>query len=167
MSSYKYGKPEVKWLIAKEIGKGAECLDVGACDGEYFNLLGDLLTMDAVEVWEPNIERYDLTHKYRMVYHDDIRGLKYGDYDVIIFGDVIEHMTVDEARECIEYAKNHSSMVIVAVPYRFKQDAIYGNPYEVHIQDDLTEDLFMQRYEGFKCEIPYYNYGYFVWRKQV
>ena len=150
MSSYKYGKPEVKWLIAKEIEKGAECLDVGACDGEYFNLLGDLLTMDAVEVWEPNIERYDLTHKYRMVYHDDIRHLKYGDYDVIIFGDVIEHMSVEDAQKVIEYAKNHSTMVIVAVPYRFKQDAIYGNPYEVHIQDDLTEDLFMQRYEGFK-----------------
>ena len=130
MSSYKYGKPEVKWLIAKEIERGAECLDVGACDGEYFNLLGDLLTMDAVEVWEPNIERYDLTHKYRMVYHDDIRNLKYGDYDVIIFGDVIEHMSVEDAQKVIEYAKTKARMIVVAVPYRFKQDAIYGNPYD-------------------------------------
>ena len=167
MGSYDYGKIEIVNYVYQNFAPGSSCLDVGACDGEYFNLLGDLLTMDAVEVWEPNIERFDLKSKYRMIYHNDIRGLKYGDYDVIIFGDVIEHMTVDEARECIEYAKSHSSMVIVAVPYRFKQDAIYGNPYEVHIQDDLTEDLFMQRYEGFKCEIPYYNYGYFVWRKQV
>lgn len=165
MSSYKYGKPEVKWLIAREFQKGSECLDVGACDGEYFNLLNDILTMDAVEVWEPNVTRYELKKKYRMVYIDDIRGLKYGEYDLVIFGDVIEHMTVEEAREVIEYAKTKARMIIVAVPYNFKQDAIYGNPYEIHIQDDLTEDLFMERYKGFRCEIPYYNYGYFVWRK--
>lgn len=166
MSSYKYGKPEVKWYIVRAFPKGSECLDVGACDGEYFDLLGDYLTMDAVEIWEPNIEKHDLKSKYRMVYADDIRKLRYGDYDIVIFGDVIEHMTVEEAQAVIEYAKAHAKMVIVAVPYKFKQDAIYGNPYEVHIQDDLTEDLFMERYKGFTLEIPFYNYGYFVWKRK-
>lgn len=165
MSSYKFGKPEIKWYIVRHLPKGAECLDVGACDGEYANLLGEYLTMDAVEVWEPNIKDHKLKDKYRMVVCEDIRDFKYIHYDLVIFGDVIEHMTVEEAQAVIEYAKEHSDMIIVAVPYRFKQDALYGNPYERHIQDDLTEDLFMERYKGFICEIPYYNYGYFVWRK--
>ena len=72
MSSYKKGKPEIKWYIVTHLPKGAECLDVGACDGEYAELLGDHLIMDAVEVWEPNIRTHKLKKKYRMVINDDI-----------------------------------------------------------------------------------------------
>lgn len=165
MSSYKKGKPEVKWYVVTHLPKGAECLDVGACDGEYANLLGDYLTMDAVEVWEPNILGHHLKDKYRMVIADDIRNVEYIHYDLVIFGDIIEHLTVEDAQRVIEYAKQHSDMIIVAVPYQFKQDAMYGNPYERHIQDDLTEDIFMERYKGFTLQIPYANYGYFVWTK--
>ena len=166
MSSYKKGKPEVKWIIVKELPKGSDCLDVGACDGEYADLLGDYLTMDAVEVWEPNIRTFNLKSKYRMVIAGDIREVKYIHYDLVIFGDVIEHMSVEDAQRVIEYAKEHSDMIIVAVPYQFKQDAIYGNPYEKHIQDDLTEELFMERYKGFTLRIPYQNYGYYFWKKE-
>ena len=147
MSSYKKGKPEIKWYIVTHLPKGAECLDVGACDGEYAELLGDHLIMDAVEVWEPNIRTHNLN-------------------DLVIFGDILEHLPVKEAQEVIEYAKEHSDMIVAAVPYKFPQDEIYGNPYERHIQDDLTEDVFMERYKGFTLQVPYYNYGYFVWQRK-
>lgn len=167
MSSYQKGKPEIKWFIVSHLPKGAECLDVGACDGEYYNLLGDYLVMDAVEVWEPNVKQYHLMDKYRDVYVKNIKDVFYNHYDLVIFGDIIEHLTVEDAQKVIEYAKEHSDMVIVAVPYRFEQDALYGNPYERHIQDDLTEDIFMERYKGFTLQVPYFNYGYFVWEKKV
>lgn len=167
MSSYKKGKPEIKWYIVSHLPKGAECLDVGACDGEYYNLLGDYLVMDAVEVWEPNVKQYHLMDKYRDVYVKNIKDIFYNHYDLVIFGDIIEHLTVEDAQKVIEYAKEHSDMVIVAVPYRFEQDALYGNPYERHIQDDLTEDIFMERYKGFTLQVPYFNYGYFVWERKV
>lgn len=167
MSSYQKGKPEIKWFIVSHLPKGAECLDVGACDGEYYNLLGDYLVMDAVEVWEPNVKQYHLMDKYRDVYVKNIKDVFYNHYDLVIFGDIIEHLTVEDAQKVIEYAKEHSDMVIVAVPYRFEQDALYGNPYERHIQDDLTEDIFMERYKGFTLQVPYFNYGYFVWERKV
>ena len=165
MSSYKKGKPEVKWYVVTHLPKGAECLDVGACDGEYAELLGNYLTMDAVEVWMPNVIQYDLKHKYRMVITKDIREVTYLHYDLVIFGDIIEHLPVEDAQKVIEYAKEHADMIIVAVPYKFKQGALYGNPYEEHIQDDLTDDVFMERYKGFTLQIPYENYGYYVWHK--
>ena len=162
MSSYQQGKTEVKWLIARLAKKGARGLDVGACDGAYWNLLHDLIDLDAVEIYEPNIENNDLVHKYGVVYNMDIKDLHYDHYDVVIFGDVIEHMTVEDAQATLAYAQEHADLVIVAVPYQYHQDAIYGNPWERHIQDDLTHDLFMQRYPGFKLQFGYPNYVYYI-----
>ena len=165
MSSYRQGKPEVKFWLAQHLSNGAEVLDVGACDGVWFNILSEWYTMDAVEVWEPNIDKYKLEKKYRFVINCPVQNYYYGHYDLVLFGDVIEHMTVEDAQKVLAYAREHSDMVIVAVPFLFKQDAIYGNPYERHIQDDLTNQLFLERYPNFEPIILYPKYGYYVWRK--
>jgi hypothetical protein len=34
----------------------------------------------------------------------------------------------------------------VGVPFLWPQDDYDGNPYEVHIQDDLTREIFAARY---------------------
>lgn len=164
MSSYSIGKKGVREWILENVMKGATCLDVGACDGVYSRLLGDWLTMDAVEAYEPNVMRNDLEKKYRKVFVEDIRGFKYRHYKVVIFGDVLEHMSVKEAQGCLEFAKKHSDVIIAAVPYKFKQGAIYGNPYEFHVQDDLTDELFMERYHGFDRMFIFPQYGYYLWR---
>jgi hypothetical protein len=121
--------------------------------------------MDAVEVWEPNVEKYHLIDKYRAVICSPIQDWKYEHYDLVLFGDVIEHMTVEDAQAVLAYAKEHSDMVIAAVPFLFKQAAIYGNPYERHIQDDLTHNIFMERYPDFQPIVLFPNYGYYVWQK--
>ena len=46
---------------------------------------------------------------------------------------------------------------------RVYEDDIYGNPCERHIQDDLTDELFNERYPGFKLEFAYPDYGYYFW----
>lgn len=166
MSSYLMGKEMIRDIIRRDLPKGSTALDVGACDGAYFELLHDHLIMDAVEVWAPNVEQYNLTGRYREVFVKNIKDVSYDYYDLVIFGDVIEHMTVEDAQSVLEYAKQHSREIIVAVPYQYKQGALYGNPFERHIQDDLTEDVFLERYKGFTVSIPYFNYGYFVWRKK-
>ena len=166
MSSYQLGKEMIKAIIKRDLPKGSTALDVGACDGAYFELLHDHLVIDAVEVWEPNVNQYNLKGRYRDVFIKDIRDFTYDHYDLVIFGDIIEHMSVEDAQKVLEYAKQHSEEIVVAVPYNYKQGAIYGNPYERHIQDDLTEEIFLERYKGFIVSVPYYNYGYFVWRRK-
>ena len=163
MASYEKGKKELKEFLNRSFPDGSTALDVGACDGEYWNLLHDHFIMDGVEVFLPNIERNKLTEKYRFVHPCDIYGFEYDWFDLVIFGDVIEHMEVDQAQAVLEYAKHHSKMVIVAVPFRYKQGAIYGNPYERHIQDDLTDAIFKERYDGFKMLFDFSNYAYYVW----
>lgn len=166
MASYKDGKKEIREMILQEFPRGASCLDVGACDGEYWNLLNDHLVMDAVEVFIPNIERNHLIEKYNIVHPVNIVGFEYDFYDVIIFGDIIEHLTVKDAQAVLEYAKSHSNMVIVAVPFLYKQGPIYGNPYEEHIQFDLTDEVFRERYSGFKLAFSFNNkYGYYIHKR--
>ena len=117
--------------------------------------------MDAVEIYEPNIVNHALEKKYNFVFHGDIADYKYEWYDLIIFGDVIEHMSVDKAQSVLDYAWHRCRDMIVAVPYLYTQPAIYGNPWEEHIQNDLTHIIFSQRYKGFEPLWMNVEYGYY------
>ena len=162
MSSIDAGKQEIVQFVRNNFPAGATCLDVGACDGKWARLLGDYLTMDAVEIFNGNISAHRLWEKYRHVYGNDIYGFEYEPYDLIIFGDVLEHLTVERAQAVLAYADTRCTDMIIGVPFLWYQDAIYGNPYEKHIQDDLTETVFRQRYPGYELLLkPVANYAYY------
>ena len=162
MASYDYGKIEIVNYIYQHFAPGSTCLDVGACDGKWARLLKHYLTMDAVEIWKPNIIECGLAARYRNVFNMDIADLEYKWYDLIIFGDVIEHMTVENAQKVIDYARGRCRDMIIGVPFQYPQSEIYGNPYERHIQDDLTAEIFDERYPGFEVLIqPLRNYAYY------
>lgn len=162
MSSYWYGKNEVSAWIRRYFRKNAQILDVGACDGIWRLLLPEYPNMDAVEAWAPNADRL---RGYRHVYRSDIRGLPYERYDLIIFGDVIEHLSVGDAQRVLDYARPRCRDMIVAVPFLFPQGEKDGNPYEIHVQDDLTPEIFAARYPGLevlwdtKRDYCYYHKG--------
>ena len=163
MGSIDSGKAEVIAWVKKNFPRGCSCLDVGPCDGKWFDLLGDYLKMDAVEIFEPNIEKHNLRNKYRTILCGDIADATYNWYDLIIFGDVIEHMTVEKAQKVLSYAKPRCLNMIIAVPYLYPQDEIDGNPWERHIQDDLTPEVFNRRYPGFEIiSRPTHGYAYYA-----
>lgn len=159
MSSYSYGKNEVCAWIRENFPANSTILDVGACDGIWKRLLPEYRNMDAVEVFGMNLPRL---HGYRRVFHKDIREHEYDCYDLIIFGDVIEHLSPKDARYVLDYAAPRCRDMIVSVPFLYVQGELYGNPYEVHIQDDLTPELFAERYPGFAvlCD-PGHDYCYY------
>ena len=161
MGSYAYGKTEVVEWIERNFPIGATCLDVGACDGKWAKLLNGYLTIDACEVFQPNITNHGLSRLYRQVFWKNISDLEYEWYDLVIFGDVIEHMTVGKAQRVIDYAREHCKDMVIAVPWLYSQGAEYGNPYEVHLQPDLTLEIFNQRYPGFTPIWINNEYAYF------
>lgn len=160
-SSYRYYKEEIRgYLLEKD--PNIEILDVGAGCGTYSLLLGDYFNnIDAVEVHKPNIEKYELEKKYRKVYNKDIREMEY-DYDLVIFGDILEHLEVEEAQKVLRYAINHSKEVLVAVPYLYKQGIVEDNVYEIHKQDDLTKEIMKERYPELRLLIGNEEYGYYI-----
>lgn len=162
MASYDYGKPEIIAWIKEHFEQGATCLDVGACDGKWADLLGGYMTIDAVEVFAPNITANNLQSKYRAVFNSNIIDIKYDHYDLVLFGDVIEHMTVEDAQTVLEYARGHSTDLIVGVPFLYVQGELYGNPWERHIQDDLTPQLVAERYPSLELILsPAHDYAYY------
>lgn len=128
-------------------------LDVGAGQGKYRALLGDYPNVDGVEVWPPYVEQYDLHSVYSTLYLADIRKLAHTLtneptwYDVVIMGDVLEHLPVSDAQQVLAHVREGiADDVIVVVPYTYHQDEEHGNPYQRHIQDDLTVELMHERY---------------------
>lgn len=146
MASYDIGKDVVTAWIRENFPDTASILDVGACDGKWRHLLPEYANMDAIDAWEPNC--IAIRDMYGNVYHKDVAELEYGKYDLIIFGDVIEHMDVETAQKVLAYASSHCKDMIVAVPFLYPQGSLYGNPWEIHKQPDLTAEIFAERYPG-------------------
>lgn len=165
MSSYDYGKYDVCEWIRDNIPKTASVLDVGACDGKWRRLLPEYSDMDAVEVYYENYCR--VQKSYREAFYKDIRDFRYDFYNLVIFGDVIEHLSVEQAQKVLEYAKHHAEYVLVSVPFLYKQGMSYGNPYEIHFQDDLTPELFIERYPDFEvlCRAAD-DYCYYIYHNE-
>ena len=162
MASLDLGKRKcVEWIV-RNFSKGSTALDVGACDGKWGKLLNTYLTMDAVEIFKNNIVKHKLWNVYGTVHEADIRTFEYDYYDLIIFGDVLEHMSVEDAQKVLEYAWPRCRNLIVAVPYQWVNQSHYGNPYEVHIQDDLTPKNVLERYPKLKPLFIYERYGYYT-----
>lgn len=143
MPSYDIGKDIVCGWVRRNFPRNSRILDVGACDGKWKKLLPEY-AMDAVEAWEPHCE--NIKSMYGQVFCKDIAKLKYDPYDLIIFGDVIEHMTISDAQKVLKYALGKCKDLIVAVPYLYPQGEVGGNPWEVHKQPDITAEIFAERY---------------------
>ena len=149
-------------------GKKIKVLDVGAGNGLYGSMLRDIAErIDAVEAHAPYIESFNLEKIYDNVYNVDICDFELPvKYDLIIFGDVLEHIEADRAIALLNRLKD-IEQIIIAVPYQYEQGALYGNPYEVHKQPDLTKNIFLQRYTDYSYMFGDNKYGYFAKDKQI
>ena len=169
-TSYPIYKDLVRNWILDNISLTSNILDVGAGCGTYSDLLrGYGYKMDAVEIWQPYIDKYELNKKYEVVYHKNILAIDFAvldKYDLFILGDVLEHLTVEEGQSLLLFLNQNKKKYIVAVPYQMEQGEYEGNKHETHLQPDLTPDVMNERYPY--LELLYGNnyYGYYINKKQ-
>jgi predicted RNA methylase len=128
-------------------------LDVGAGAGKYLNLirstLGDEPTVTALEVWEPYIEKFDLKKRYNHVIQEDVRNITNFNYDMVIFGDVLEHLTEQEAVNVWNTVSQQSLYGVISLPIiRYPQGAINDNPYEIHKKEDWNAYRVIKAFNG-------------------
>lgn len=161
--SYPYFKKEVTQYLKDNFPTTAKVLDVGAGCGTYYEYLKDYFKdIEAVEVFEPNIKNFNLEQKYKKVYNINILDFKYDYYDIIIFGDILEHLETAEAQQVLDYAFDRCKELIVAVPYLYPQGIEEDNIYEIHKQDDLTNEIMLERYPKLKLLYGDWAYGYYI-----
>lgn len=161
--SYPNFKKEVCQYLKTLNPTGASALDIGAGAGIYGELLSDHYFMYALEIFPPTYEYLKKSKHYRYVYLDDIRTFNFiNGFDLIIMGDVLEHLSIEDAKKVIEKCSKYCTYLMVAIPYNYKQGAINGNVAEIHLQDDLTKENFNERYPGFELIFGNDLYGYYL-----
>ena len=132
-------------------------LDVGCGDWKWSKYLFKKVSqLHGVEICKDYIDKYNLITKYDEIYHCDICDFKrFFLFDVVILGDVFEHLEHDRAIELIDTLKNYILTVFLTIPISkcVQNGKVYGNPYETHRYQWAHEELivlgFKQLHEGF------------------
>jgi hypothetical protein len=161
--SYEYFKKEFHDHLLHNFDESLNILDVGPGCGTYGKLLGlNFNNIDACEIFEPYIDEFKLHNIYRCVHNMDVLDIDLMDYDYVIFGDVIEHLSIDNAKMILEALDENLIYCMVAVPYCMEQGEVGGNIYETHLQDDLTHEIFLERYPMMRLLFKNDVYGLYV-----
>ncbi len=80
----------------------------------------------------------------------DAREVDLPDCDVVVLGDVAEHMTREEALDLwarAAAAARHAVYLSIPVVH-YPQGSIEGNPHEHHVVDDWDHDAVLAAFEG-------------------
>jgi hypothetical protein len=175
-TSTQTGKVESIDYILKNIPKDATILDVGFGAGTYGSLLrtAGYEHIDGVDIYEEHIFGMGLDLIYDNIYIIDIMAFEFDHYDLVILGDVLEHLTLEAAKELVnKYTSEKVNNLLVSVPFMLQQEQIGDNPHEVHLQPDITEEYMAEHfpmldllYVGEFVEDPKYEIGVYVWRKE-
>lgn len=133
------GKEDIKFLFSRL--KHDRILDIGCGSGTYAKMFPDVAYKAGVEVWQPYVEKYELNNLYDELFVEDARTWQPTEqYDLAFAGDVLEHMTTEEARALLDKLRKCATSVIVSIPIgHYPQDEFEGNPYEKHVKDDWTD----------------------------
>jgi len=125
-----------------------EIWDTGKYDGSWQR------TIDAVEIFPGYIKDY---HKYfynEIFVTDALEFMKSTDrqYDLINFGDVIEHLDKANGEELIRTALTRCKYVLINIPIGkyWQQNGTEENPYEAHKSVWYNNDFTKYRYYKIK-----------------
>jgi len=148
-------------------GKVKRVLDVGVGCGTYSDL-GRRPGAEwiGVEAWGPYVKEYKLEDKYDKVIVSDARFLDYsllGKFDVCFLGDVLEHMTKDEACFVVERISQISRHIFISIPVvHYPQDAVEGNPFQVHIKEDWSNQEVLDTFPHICAGVNIAGFGIYL-----
>lgn len=118
-------------------------IDVGAGEGTYAKLMRASHPghWTAVEVWPPYVDEFALTDLYDEVLVGDVRTMTAFDVDLVIAGDVLEHMTKVQARQVLQRARAARNLIVSVPVMHLDQGPVNGNPFEIHVEHWTAADM--------------------------
>lgn len=143
------GKYEAVKMLQDTKKDFARVLDIGAGSGTWTRYLKAAhpflpwvtkAKFGAVEIFRPYAERYSYETLYDWSYFVDIRKeLFYS--DLFIFGDVLEHMEMEEAYDVVRN-RCHFQYALISLPIgEYPQEGTEENPHEAHVATWHVRDI--------------------------
>lgn len=128
-------------------------LDIGPGEGIYGKIVRkfspETEKLVGVEIWGPYVEQFKIRDFYDEVWICDARIYPDYKYDLVIFGDVLEHMSKEDAVALWKKVSKQAKYAIISVPIiHFHQDAVNNNPYEIHVKEDWTTKEVLETFPG-------------------
>ena len=135
---------------------GSFVIDFGAGEGKWGKLLKTKVAhISGVEVWAAYISKYNLRRHYDEIYNVDLRSIDFSNehglilenkYDTAILGDVLEHMSKDDATKFLNDLKSKVSTIYLTIPITIciQDGNVLGNPFETHCYQWSDKEI---RYE--------------------
>lgn len=147
--------PENKIWIMKKIKEIAPktVLDVGAGEATYWEFITSFvdknISIDAIEVWEPYVEYFKLKEKYDQVFIVDAREFNDYKYDLVIFGDILEHMSEEDALKLWDKCSKQAKYAVISIPIvHMPQGAYNDNPYEIHVEENWDSEKVLNKFHS-------------------
>jgi len=127
-------------------------LDVGCGRGMWAGCLrrtNDSATWHAIEVHKPYLEQFKAIHDrlYDEIFNVNVLSFDWKQYDMIIFGDILEHLSLEDCQKVLQKAKEHGKYIIMSIPLNAgPHPAEHGNPHQEHKQDNITHEFVIKEY---------------------
>lgn len=155
-----YSTPEGRpWMLQRLAQVNPDSmLDIGCGSGTYSHLIHNHYPHAAligIEVWEPYVQRFNLNDLYDELIVGDVREVDpLPNADVVILGDVLEHMTTDDAVKVWDRARMAArKAVYLSIPIvHYPQGECEGNPHEAHVVDDYTHQRILDTFPGITAQ---------------
>ena len=151
-------------------------IDVGAGAGLYEDYMRrwgfrSSINLAGIEVWPEYIKEFNLEERYDEIICEEAQIFDFNWYkkineciDLVIFGDVLEHMSVADAVNIWNEAGEFSYHRLLAIPtVYYPQGHIHNNPYEVHVKEDWTHEEVLDTFKGITDYSPQYPYTRAYW----
>lgn len=128
-------------------------LDVGTGMGDYLELIKTYvspdITVHGIEVWEPYVKDYSLDKRYDKLFVQDVREFEDFSYDLVILGDVLEHMPESDAVKLWGKISQQAKYALISIPIgHHPQGAWGGNPFEIHHEEDWNTERVLNAFPG-------------------
>ena len=129
-------------------------LDVGCGAGKYGRMIRNLLPSSyiaGVEIDEEYIATFRLRETYDDVLHATVESLVRGPqavtYDVVVFGDVIEHLPKSQGIDALHFFVYRCKRIVIVYPTKYIQYDTHGKAHESHRSVWAPAD-----FDHFTCE---------------
>jgi SAM-dependent methyltransferase len=128
-------------------------LDIGPGEGIYGKIVRKYSPatkkLVGVEIWAPYVEQFKLREFYDEVWVCDARIYPDFKYDLVIIGDVLEHMTKEEAISLWNKVSKQAKYALISIPIiDFHQGITNNNPYEIHVKEDWTSKEVLETFHS-------------------